>query len=123
MLRFALPLFLVLAAAFVTWQNLDGDGEFFLLPLVEVLPGVGEDLAARGRATSAILFGFAGLSFVLQGLAFRRSQRRKREIDQAMESVDAVRDWQDEAAWDDRLTEREGPEGEQEAGEMPAHDG
>ena len=51
------------AAVFVAWQNLDGDGEFWLLPYLELLPFVGADLQARGldrlQARALLLEGWA----------------------------------------------------------------
>lgn len=109
MLRLALPAFLLLAAGFVTWQNLDGDAEYYLLPFLDVLPFVGEDLPARGVATSVVLFGFAGLSLVLQGWSWARARRREREVQDVMDEADAVRDWRESAAWDEALTSEEDP--------------
>jgi len=99
MLRLALPVLVLLATGFVAWQNLDGDAEFWLLPYVEVLPGVGSDLHARGLATVAILGALGVISLGLQALSWRRARLREGRDQHAMDQAEALREWHEEHAW------------------------
>jgi len=98
--RLALPALVVFAAVFVAWQNLDGDGEFWLLPYLELLPFVGADLQARGLATAGLIGGLGLISTGLQGLSWRRAHRREAADQAELASVDALRDWHEAHAWD-----------------------
>ena len=110
MLRLALPVMVLLAAAYVAWQNLDGDGEYLLLPFVEVLPFVGEGLYARGLATSGLLGGLGLISLGAQALSWRRAVARERRDDAHMGEAEQLRTWHEENAWDGDVLETEAEE-------------
>lgn len=121
MTRLALPTLVLLAAAFIALQNGDGDGEFWLLPYVEVLPWVGRDLAARGAVTWQIIAGLGCLSLGVQAWSWRRAVLRRRHWEDQAAAVDALRAWTERYSWEwaAGLT----PEAGRVAAERPAPDG
>ena len=121
MTRLALPILVLLAAAFIALQNGDGDGEFWLLPYVEVLPWVGRDLAARGSVTWQIIAGLGVVSLGVQAWSWRLAALRRRRWDDQEAAVDALRTWTERYSWEwaTAFTEEAGLAG----GERPAPDG
>ncbi|MFK7931133.1 MAG: hypothetical protein AB8H79_23310 [Myxococcota bacterium] len=80
MTRFALPTLVLLAALFIAVQNGDGDAQFWILPGIEVLPGVQDDLYARGQATWQIVLGLGLLALATQAWAWSTSYRSRRDL-------------------------------------------
>lgn len=78
MWRMIFPLILFGAAYYVYYEGHDEDGRFLVFPLVENIPGVGEDLVHRADASALILVGVGLLSAGLQIAWGVRANRRKR---------------------------------------------
>jgi hypothetical protein len=99
MFRFIAPLILLGAASFVAYSNHDGDGEFLLLPFVEVLPWVGDGLQARGDATWQLLGGMGLVYLGFAGWGAMRRRERRRDDDEQMAEAEKFREWREATPW------------------------
>ena len=59
MWRLVTPIVLLVVAAGVYQEGHDGDGQFYVFPLVEHLPGVTADLSSQADASVAVLVAVA----------------------------------------------------------------
>ena len=84
-MRYVTPLFFFAAAAFVWHHNTDSSGSYLLVPFVNLIPGLENDVPAQGQMSWKILAGLGGLLLAWTVIGDLRRPRHRALPDEASE--------------------------------------